>query len=125
MTVYIYFASQTNVGHPLVVSLWYFHPPGQSSARGRITSGHARPALARSFVLSLLIAPNIVTSRINASVRKRMKFHEVKSWVFVVLWVVFRFGIVSLLISKVIESISVVKESNWWILWRNLHYEER
>ena len=64
-----------------MVSRRNFHsPPGQSSGRGREEiCGQERPALARKSRLSLFMAVRTMTSKINPSVRKMIKFQEDKS----------------------------------------------
>ena len=74
-----YFASHKKVGQPFVTSRWYFQPPAQSSALGSMTLGHMSPALLRTSLLTFVRAPSNTTSKINANVKKRIKFHELKS----------------------------------------------
>ncbi len=70
--------SQKKARQPLV-SLLYVQPPAQSSALGRVICGQARPARLRRSRETLFIAVKTTTRRINASVRKMIKFQDARS----------------------------------------------
>lgn len=54
----------------------YIQPVAQSSARGRVSVGHANPALLRTSCVTFFMRVRTTTRRMNARVRNNIKFHE-------------------------------------------------